>query len=60
MLLCKIVFLYFKNGIFKEICKNADKPQFEKLEVVNEYSFDDAFNASIPKEAPFLYPAISE
>ncbi|RRT86264.1 McrB family protein [Empedobacter falsenii] len=33
-----------KNGIFKEICKNADKPQFKKLEVVNEYSFDDAFN----------------
>ncbi|MEG0931250.1 McrB family protein [Algoriella sp.] len=40
----KNVIYEVKNGIFKEICKNADKPQFEKLEVVNEYSFDDAFN----------------
>lgn len=40
----KSVVYEVKNGIFKEICKNANKPQFERLEVVKEYSFDDAFN----------------
>lgn len=40
----KSVVYEVKDGIFKEICKNAEKPQFEKLEVVKAYSFDDAFN----------------
>lgn len=40
----KSVVYEVKNGIFKEICKNAEKPPFEKLEVKKNYSFDDAFN----------------
>ena len=40
----KSVVYEVKNGIFKEICKNAEQPQFEKLAVVKDYSFDDAFN----------------
>lgn len=40
----KSVVYEVKDGIFKEICKNAEKLQFEKLEVVKDYSFDDAFN----------------
>lgn len=40
----KSVVYEVKNGIFKEICKNAERPQFEKLEVIEDYSFDDAFN----------------
>lgn len=40
----KSVVYEVKDGIFKELCKNAHKSQFKKLEVLTEYSFDDAFD----------------
>ncbi|RRJ86910.1 hypothetical protein EG240_15690 [Paenimyroides tangerinum] len=63
----KSVIYEVKNGIFKEICKNAEKPQFEKLEVVKNYSFDDAFNdlvleanQKLENKEQFFLPILTE
>lgn len=40
----KKVIYEVQKGIFKKICENAEKPQFETKEIQPEYTFNDAFS----------------
>lgn len=46
----KSIIYNIKDGIFKTICNNALKTEFDKQQVTSAYTFDDAFTALV-KEA---------
>lgn len=46
----KSIIYNIKNGIFKTICNNALKTEYDKQEITSAYTFDDAFTALV-KEA---------
>lgn len=46
----KSIIYNIKDGIFKTICTNAQKTEFDKQQVTSAYTFDDAFTALV-KEA---------
>lgn len=46
----KSIIYNIKDGIFKTICTNALKTEFDKQQVTSAYTFDDAFTALV-KEA---------
>lgn len=46
----KSIIYNIKDGIFKTICTNAQKTEFDKQQITSAYTFDDAFTALV-KEA---------